>query len=314
MMVDKNHWLEPKNWVPDFLHYMESEKGYSDKTSRNYRQSLLEVSKFFPGKSWSDLVMLDFRKYLYHLSQQGRFKAASLRLRFSAIRSFYKYQIRLGTLKSNPLDGLKLPVKEKRLPLFLSEDQITFFLESPLKMMAEALTREKRGNNLDPWQYLRDTAILEIFYSTGVRIHELVALKASDIHAQNKALRVVGKGKKERIVILGRKAKEAYEKYRQALPMKSRSEFAIVAPGGKALSARMVQLMFKKYLLHAGLDHKLSPHKLRHSFATHLLDRGADLRSVQELLGHENLSTTQIYTQVTADRLRSSYLKAHPRA
>lgn len=258
--------------------------------------------------------MPDFRRYLYQLSRQDKFKSASIRLRFSALRSFYKYQIRTGSLKENPLSELKLPVKEKRLPLFLSEDQVAVFLESPLKMMAEAQGKAKRGHSLEPWQYLRDAAILEIFYSTGMRIHELVGLRTADIHARNKAVRVVGKGKKERVVILGRKAIEAYEKYRQAVPLKARSDFAIVSSDGKALSARMVQLMFKKYLSHAGLDHNLSPHKLRHSFATHLLDRGADLRSVQELLGHENLSTTQVYTQVTADRLRSSYLKAHPRA
>ena len=314
MPEQKHSWLSPEGWVPDFLRYLELEKGYSDKTTRNYKQSLVEVSLFFAGKSWTDLRMPDFRRYLYHLSQKNQFKAASLRLRFSAIRSFYKYQIRIGTLKENPLSELRLPVKEKRLPLFLSEDQVTVFLESPLKMMTEAKGQAKRGHSLEPWQYLRDAAILEIFYSTGIRIHELVGLLASDIQLRNKAVRVVGKGKKERLVILGRNAMEAYEKYRQAIPLKARSDFAIVAPDGRSLSARMVQLMFKKYLSRSGLDHKISPHKLRHSFATHLLDRGADLRSVQELLGHENLSTTQIYTQVTAERLRSSYLKSHPRA
>jgi integrase/recombinase XerC len=314
MAGDVFSWIEPKTWAPDFLHYLEHEKEYSRLTCRNYRHSLEEVAVFFTGKSWIELNLADFRRYLYHLSKTGKLDAASIRLRFSALKSFYNYQVRAGRLQESPLREIKLPKKEKRLPLFLSEDQVTVFLETPLKMMKEASQQIRRGRSLEPWQYLRDAAILEIFYSTGLRIHELASLKVTDIHGSSRQVRVVGKGKKERIVILGRKAMEAYESYRQALPRSARSDAAIVAPTGKPLSPRMIQLMFKKVLSHAGLDHNLSPHKLRHSFATHLLDRGADLRSVQELLGHEHVSTTQIYTQITADRLRSSYLKAHPRA
>jgi len=310
----ESSWLAPKKWVPDFLRYLESEKGYSLKTSRNYRQSLLEASVFFVGKEWTNLEMLDFRRYLYHLSQKKTLKSASIRLHFSAMRSFYQYQLKLGLLKESPLAQLKLPAKEKRLPLFLSEEQMSAFLEAPSQLMAESGKNPKRGRAMETWQYLRDAAILEIFYSTGMRIDELVTLKIAAIYGEGREIRVVGKGKKERIVMLGAKARKAYAEYREHLPEMARSDFAIVAGNGKALSARMVQLMFKKYLLRAGLDHKLSPHKLRHSFATHLLDRGADLRSVQELLGHENVATTQVYTQVTAERLRSSYLQAHPRA
>jgi integrase/recombinase XerC len=307
-------WLESRAWVLNFLDHLDNEKGYSAKTSRNYQQMLWETTLFFPGKKWSELSLVDFRRYLYHLSQKKGLKIASIRLRFSALRSFYQYQIRLGLIKEGPLAGLKIPKHEKRLPLYLSEDQVNLFLNTPLKMMAEAGAQIKRGRALVTWQYLRDAAILEIFYSTGLRIHELVALKAKDFQSQDPIIRILGKGSKMRLVILGEKAMKAYENYREALPPRIRNQHAIVAPSGKPLSARMVQLMFKKVLAHAGLDHNLSPHKLRHSFATHLLDRGADLRSVQELLGHEKLSSTQIYTHVTVDRMRTAYLKSHPRA
>ncbi|NJK90938.1 MAG: tyrosine recombinase XerC [Blastochloris sp.] len=301
-------------WVQDFLRHLDSAKGYSDKTVRNYRQALMELRAFFADKKWDLLQTADFRRYLYHLMQQEKLKTASLRLRFSAFRSFYHHLIREGRLTRNPLLELKLPVKEKRLPLFLSEDQVEVFLRAPLEMGKAAENKKRRGKSLQAWQYLRDAAILEILYSTGMRIQELCSVQVGDIQSRGQIIRVMGKGKKERLVMLGSQARQAYERYREALPLSLSGEAALVGPSGEALGARSVQLMFKKYLAHAGLDPRLSPHKLRHSFATHLLDRGADLRSVQELLGHENLSTTQVYTQVTAERLRSSYQKSHPRA
>jgi site-specific recombinase XerD len=174
--------------------------------------------------------------------------------------------------------------------------------------------KKKRGKELAKWQILRDAAILEMFYSTGLRLQELVDLEVDSVDERSLTMRVIGKGKKERMVVLGEPALEALQRYREALPPRLVGRVVFVGPSGKGLTPRAVQLLLKKYLELAGLDHRLSPHKLRHTFATHMLDGGADLRSLQELLGHTSLATTQIYTQVSAERLRRAYDDAHPRA
>jgi site-specific recombinase XerD len=172
--------------------------------------------------------------------------------------------------------------------------------------------KKKRGRQMVAWQFLRDAAALEFLYSTGIRIHELVGMDHDDIDRRSLCVRVLGKGGKERMVILGEPAIEVYDRYRAGIA--SSPVPAFISAGGNRLSARSIQQRFKVYLEHAGLDNALTPHKLRHSFATHMLDHGADLRNVQELLGHANLSTTQIYAQLTAERMRKSYDKAHPTA
>ncbi|MEO0454722.1 MAG: site-specific tyrosine recombinase/integron integrase [Verrucomicrobiota bacterium] len=307
--------LEPKSWVSAFLSYLEDEKGYSDKTARNYLRAIEQFSHFMPDQSWRRLSHNSFKEYLYHLSREAKLGPASIRLHFSALRSFYRYLVRSGRVETNPLAELSLPVKEKRLPRYLSELQIEVLLSAPVYAWNQyRVDKSRRGKPVLEWQFLRDKAILEFFYSTGVRINELVNIKDLDIDHRSGVLRVMGKGKKERITVLGEPALRAYANYRDQIPLPIQNEWAFLNPRGEALSVRAVQQLFKKYLTMAGLDTELSPHKLRHSFATHLLDRGADLRSVQELLGHANLSTTQIYTQVTAERLRKSYDQAHPRA
>jgi site-specific recombinase XerD len=225
--------------------------------------------------------------------------------------------MRAGLTPESPLRELRLPAKKRRLPLFLSEEQALRLLAAPLELMKARRKQKKRGpgRELAEWQLWRDAAILEFFYSTGVRVAELAALRLTEVNFREKFARVVGKGNKERLVILGDPALAAIRAYREKLPEKlAVSEPLFVGPRGEPLTARAVQILFKRYLLRAGLDAKISPHKLRHSFATHLLDHGADLRGVQELLGHANLSTTQVYTQITAERLKRSYDQAHPRA
>ncbi|MEM9446271.1 MAG: site-specific tyrosine recombinase/integron integrase [Verrucomicrobiota bacterium] len=317
-MLEQKKVLEPKEWVEHFLHYLEHEKGQSSYTIRNYRQALLEVSIFFSSKDkrWDSLEYLDFRSYLFELSKAHKLKGASLRLRFSALRSFYRYLERTELYAGNPVKNVKLPAKEKRLPKFLSEDQVSAFLEAPIRIWAKEnkLLEDEKSQQKKKWRALRDVAILEVLYSSGLRISELVQLKLEHLEEKNGMVRVMGKGKKERLVPVGEPAWYALKLYRETLPEKLKSEIIFVGPTGKAITPRSVQMMFKKYLVETGLDPAITPHKLRHSFATHLLDRGADLRSLQEMLGHANLTTTQVYTQITADRLRKSYEKAHPRA
>jgi len=315
--ADKIDYLEPHDWPEAFLQYLTASKGFSPLTLRNYEQTLREVSFSLAGKRWQILSLADYRNYLYRISVQQQLSPASVRLRFSALRSFYKFLMRIGHVKENPLRELKLPSKKKRLPVFLSEEQALKLLAAPLELMQAEQKKQKRsaGRILQEWQFLRDAAILEVFYSSGMRVSELVGLQLRDVNFREKFARVLGKGKKERMVILGDPALTAIRVYREKLPEKLvLREALFMGPHGDPLTTRAVQILFKRYLLQAGLDVKISPHKLRHSFATHLLDHGADLRGVQELLGHANLSTTQVYTQITAERLKKSYRQAHPRA
>lgn len=307
--------LEPRNWPRDFLSVLEVEKGYSPKTLRNYRHALAEFSRQSEVEHWDEAGADVFRQYLYRMATAEKLRPATIRLRFAALRSFYRFLVRRGKVKKNPLIGLTLPVKEKRLPRYLSEEQVRQLLEAPLTVWNQAKAAgKKRGRPYQEWQALRDMAIIEFLYSTGVRIDELVNLRDHEIDLRSGVVRVIGKGRKERMAILGEPSMQAYRDYRQALPLDVTGPAAFLNAKGQPLTARAVQLFFKKYLIIAGLDHRLTPHKLRHSFATHMLDHGADLRGVQELLGHANLSTTQVYTQVSAERLRRSYNEAHPRA
>lgn len=318
-------WPEPAEWVAGFMRFLEDEQGYSDKTSRNYRHALAEFTRVRGVRSWREAKADDFRSYLYELSVRRQLGSSTVRLHFSALRSFYKYLVKQRHLDASPLGDISLPSPKKRLPRIFNEAQVTTFLNAPLEIMRdEARARDqkgaakKRGRTMAPWQYLRDAAVLEFLYSTGIRIQELVGMDHDDIDLRSLAVRVMGKGAKERMVILGEPAMEAYERYRAAVGASPPPSAAFISAGAgekyKRLTARSVQQRFKVYLEYAGLDNSLTPHKLRHSFATHMLDHGADLRNVQELLGHANLSTTQIYAQLTAERMRKSYDKAHPTA
>jgi len=234
-------------------------------------------------------------------------------LRFSALRSFYKFLIRNGLADVSPIKNLSLPKPEKRLPRFLTVLQLQALLEAP----GLELRRAAKGGEVDASLYFRDAAILEVIYSCGLRVSELCQLCAGDIDWAEQVVRVRGKGKKERLTPIGAPALEAIRAYWKLRSVPVAGEQAVFsARPGKAtpLSPRTVQMRLKKYLAAAGLDPHITPHKLRHSFATHLLDAGADLRSVQELLGHAHLVTTQVYTHITTERLKRAYDKAHPRA
>ena len=225
-------------------------------------------------------------------------------MRFAALRSFYKFLVHRRGLGKSPVAEVQLPKPEKKLPVVLTVAQIDELLSIPLTIEA--------AKNSPPWLPLRDTAILELFYSCGLRISELRSLDLKDIDFLSENLRVVGKGSKERMIPVGGPALSAIQRYQREAAVTNGALF--ISKRRTRITQQAIDQLLKKYLKLSSIPFEISPHKLRHSFATHMLDAGADLRSVQSLLGHSSLSTTQIYTHVTKERLRSAYDDAHPRA
>ncbi|MCC7518937.1 MAG: tyrosine recombinase XerC [Verrucomicrobiae bacterium] len=316
----------------DFLDELRAGRGASPRTIRNYRQALGRFVLWLrrhtadprdpklPGVDWKGLSPADLREYLrtfvesdprdpraprlrqLGLAPLGR---ASVLLHLSALRSFFRFLERHKGFEVAALKGLASPKRPRRLPVFLQEGEVERLLEAPLKMKRPRYAL---------WQRWRDRAILETLYGCGLRVQELAGLRRRDVDLVGDTARVFGKGARERIVPLGRFAVHAIRAY-LGLRGEGRGEEALfVGRDGQRLGARGVQRLLKPLLRHAGLSVALTPHKLRHSFATHLLDRGADLRSVQQMLGHRRLGTTQMYTHVTADRMKKAYAAAHPRA
>ncbi|MGJ8673554.1 site-specific tyrosine recombinase/integron integrase [Rubritalea sp.] len=289
-----------------FLQFQRVEKSASERTLRNYSQALAAFQNYmektlFPG--WKQCTPDHFRSYLYYCMQLEMARS-TIRLRFSALRSFYKYLIHRHGLPKSPLSDIQLPKQERKLPTILNQTQVVELLEAPLKA--------ELSKQAPDWLPLRDTAILELFYSTGLRLSELAELKVEDIDHSAGITRVIGKGSKERIVPIGNHALSAIQNYRVLSGINEGPLF--INKSRRQISTTSIGSMLKKYLRMTSIPFHITPHKLRHSFATHLLDNGADLRSVQELLGHASLSTTQIYTHVSTKRMKESYDKAHPRA
>ncbi len=288
-----------------FLEFQRVEKSASPLTLGNYERALNAYRAWrgerFPG--WRDSVADEFRDYLFALMKQG-LKRSTIRLRFAALRSFYRYLVLRRGLGHSPVAEVQLPKPERRLPVVLTIQQIDELLTLPLRI--------ESAKSAPPWLPLRDAAILELFYSSGLRISELLAIEIKDLDFIGETVRVRGKGAKERIVPIGMPALNAIQRYRQAAVITSGPLF--LSKLRRRITQQAVDLLLKKYLKLSSIPFGISPHKLRHSFATHLLDAGADLRSVQSLLGHASLSTTQIYTHVTKERLKTAYDQAHPRA
>ena len=291
--------------VDAFLKFHEVEKNSSPRTLRNYSQALNAFESFLGDafSGWRECSADDFRAYLFQC-MKDEVSRATIRLRFSALRSFYKFLVHRQGLAKSPLNDIQLPKAEKKLPVVLNQKQIVELLEIPLKLEIDKQAPE--------WMPLRDTAVLELFYSSGMRLSELTSLNVEDIDVLSDCVKVLGKGNKERIVPIGSYAMKAIQKYRQVAKVHDGALF--ISKLRKRLSTRSVGSLLKKYLDASSIEINITPHKLRHSFATHLLDNGADLRSVQALLGHASLSTTQIYTHVTKERLKDAYDDAHPRA
>ncbi len=307
-------------WVAKFLTNLAAERGSSVFTQRNYRQALTEFCRWHQEERrqppvWPALQRDDFRSYLRFLGRHELSRAA-IQLRFSALRSFYKFLIRRGAVAASPIKNISLPKPEKRLPKFLTTKQMVVLLDAPLQPLKGA-RKKGPGRPVGAAACYRDAAILETIYSCGLRISELCGLNAEDIDWGEQLVRVRGKGKKERLVPVGGPALTAIRNYWSVLERVPAGNTPVfLSENGRAngLQARILQRRLKQHLVAAGLDPHLTPHKLRHSYATHLLEAGADLRSVQELLGHAHLVTTQVYTHVTTERLKRAYDKAHPRA
>jgi integrase/recombinase XerC len=313
---------EPTDWTELFFRFLSDEKDASVYTQRNYSQALGEFSQWHRESHespvrWGELERNDFRLFLRQLGRRELSQAA-IRLRFSALNSFYKFLMRRGLVESSPVKGVSLPKPAKRLPQFLTLDQMNALLDAPLREYETKFdARKETTKAISPVPYLRDRAILETIYSCGLRIGEICRMLAGEIEPDELVVNVHGKGKKERQVPIGRAAIESIQAYWKRLAKPPAIDDPVFFASEKKRSAiypRLVQLRLKNYLSACGLDPNLTPHKLRHTYATHLLDAGADLRSVQEMLGHSNLATTQVYTHVTTERIKRAYDEAHPRA
>ena len=292
----------------DFIAKLEHEKGFSEHTLRAYHKDLLQFDNFLKAEKRSSLESVNhllLRRFLAVLRSKNYSKTTIAR-KLASIRSFFKFLIREGELVANPFEMLRTPKQDKKLPHFLSITEVDVLLKTP---------------DSSTLMGLRDMAIMETLYSTGIRVSELVGLDEGSIDFLAGMIKVQGKGKKERLVPIGSPAIKAINEYIDSKSMSkkkeeksvSRSEPLFLNKYGGRLTARSVARSLDKYLKVSGINLLTSPHTFRHSFATHLLDKGADLRSVQEMLGHSSLSTTQVYTHITTERLKNVYDKAHPR-
>jgi integrase/recombinase XerC len=307
-------------WIRKFLAHLATDRGASVYTRRNYHAALAEFCRWHheerrQAPDWVNLERDDFRSYLRFLGRKNLSRAA-IQLRFSALRTFFGFLIRHGAVSASPIRSLALPRPGKRLPKYLTPAQMAALLEAPLLPLRQKRVK-CRGRPFSAQVCYRDAAIIETIYSCGLRVSELCALRAEDLDWEERLVRVRGKGKKERLVPIGEHALLALKNYWSTLspaPAGLSPVFFAHTRRHATVSPRDLARRLKKYLSLTGLDPQLTPHKLRHSYATHLLDAGADLRSVQELLGHAHLTTTQVYTHLTTDRLKRAYDASHPRA
>lgn len=288
-----------------YVKHLELERSISPLTVRNYTGDIQGFLDFLGNNGVDSLDKVSrstMRLYLGWLHEQG-IARASISRKLSALRSFYRYLARENLVDAEPLSTLSSPKLEKRLPTFLTHEEMARLIEAP---------------DTSTPQGLRDRAILELLYAAGVRVSEIVALDLKDIDLGSRQIRVWGKGSKERMVLMGRPAAEALKLYldlgRIRLEGKAYTQAVFLNRFGERIVVRRIQHIIKKYARQAGLEMRVFPHIMRHTFATHLLNGGADLRVVQDLLGHARLSSTQIYTHVTQSQIRRNYLAAHPRS
>lgn len=294
--------------IAQFLSYLASERNSSELTVKSYREDLIDLTGYLEEQLGSGVLPdqvtpRDLRGYVSALHEAG-YARASISRKLASLRSFYRFAQRRELARTNPAKPLRNPRAQRKLPHFLNSEEVLKLLEAPDSKVTQGL---------------RDRAILETVYSAGLRVSEVVGLNEGDLDFEVAVARIRGKGRKERISPLGRFAVEALQEYLPQRQLSAKSPKGREAPAfvnrfGNRLTTRSVARMLEKYILLAGLDARTTPHTLRHSFATHLLDRGADIRSVQELLGHKSLVTTQIYTHLSTANLKEVYLRAHPRA
>ncbi len=299
IIKQKRFWKEMEKILIKFLEYLENQKNYSKNTTKSYKNDLIQFINFLKEEKIFDFENVeydDFVKFIGKL-KVSNFKEKTIARKVASIKSFYKFLISRKYIKKNPSLLIQSPKIPEKLPNFLTYKEILKILEIPYK---------------DKWLYLRDKAIIELLYSTGIRVGELANLKINDINFVDELIKVKGKGKKERMVPVGKIALNCLIEYIEKRPNK-KEEFVFLNKYGGRLTERSIERIIKKYSLIQGINKKVTPHTFRHTFATHLLDRGADLRFVQELLGHERITTTQIYTHLTIEKLKELYEKFHPR-
>ena len=298
-------------WWGPFGDHLARERRCSAYTVRNYRAAFEDFYRWLDSAGlWErgigSLGPREVRDFV--IEAQSRYGRRTLHNHVSGLRALCRYWMRKGRLSRNPFAGAPLPKLEKRLPQFLTEEQARALLGSPQRLL--------QGGDSDPFTAWRDSLAMELLYGAGLRVSELTALNNGDLDASDGTARVMGKGRKERLCPVGKTALAVLARFRavSGAPTGPSDPLLAARRTGGRMTARAVQLMLKRHLALAGLPLDLTPHKLRHSFATHLLNAGADLRVVQELLGHAQLVTTQVYTHVSIARLKDVYNKAHPRA
>lgn len=299
-----------EQYIQAFLQFLSVEKRYSDQTIKAYTRDLDEFVNFINStgsNSINNIQYADVRLYVAHLTEHG-YARTSIARKISSLRSFFSYAVQQEWIEQNPAELINYKSKKNHLP--------EFFYEPEMKAIIDAAKKSQLANPQ------RNLAIIELLYATGMRVSELIDLTIDQMQTDMQMLRVIGKGSKERIVPFGDAAMEAITAYQQnerpqllsISQNPTHNKYLFLSDKGKAITADQIRTILSKIVKEASLNLDIHPHKLRHTFATHLLNNGADMRSVQELLGHANLSSTQIYTHVTKNQLRKEYLKAHPRA
>jgi integrase/recombinase XerC len=297
-------------WLPPFLDYLSKERRYSDYTVRNYRAAVVSFFVWLRrdrtwGGNLEGITQLQVRGFV--IEKQREMARRTLHNHVSGVRAFFRFGMRRGAVSKNPFTGLVLPKLDKPLPKFMTEAQMRKLLQGPLLLL--------ENEAQDAFTSWRDRLLLELLYGGGFRVSEVVGLNYGQIDGGSGVARVRGKGNKERLCPLGKAAMACLERFkRDYAPRTGFSDPVLANAKGERLYPRLIQLTLKRYLALADLPLDMSPHKIRHSYATHLLNNGAQLRLVQELLGHANLATTQIYTHVSIERLKDVYRRAHPRA
>lgn len=290
-----------KDYIKDFLEFIRVERGYSENTATAYKKDLSQFARFAKADKLNKIDRELIKSFIEHLYNEG-FSVPSTERKLACLKSFFRYLVGEGKMDRDPISDIKFPKKAKRLPKALSISETIKLISAP---------REKNHFSL------RDAALLELLYATGMRASEAVGLDISDINFDVSFVKCFGKGSKERIVPINKITLKALKEYlakgRTGFPKKD-DKALLVDKNGERLTRQGLWLIIKKYVKKSGVKSKTSPHTLRHSFATHLLEKGADLRSVQEMLGHADISTTQIYTSVSRERMKRMYRKAHPRA
>ena len=291
--------------IQKFIEYLEYEKGYSKKTIISYEKDLELFDAYLKENKITNISSIDYniiRKYLSYLHDK-QYEATSISRKISTLRTFFKYNLKEKNIKSNPMTLISNPKKEKKLPKYLNYEEME-------KLLNAIDTSELEG--------IRDKLIIELLYSTGIRVSELVNIKIQDIKIKENQINILGKGNKERIVLFGEKAKESIKiylnAYKEYFEGNILNNYLLINKKGKQLSTNKIELIVKDVLRKSALKLNISPHTLRHSFATHLINRGADLRSIQEMLGHSDISTTKIYTQVSDQKVIEDYNQYHLRS